>query len=243
MKTAPDHAVDRKLYRRCEQVLIAHGRLYWRGREGSLKRIVRQYLRPNRNNSAFLRWVLGSKAHVVTVTLLLLTLHAGPVSAFYEGQLGASNPFNGVDVGTFSAPALVDIDNDGDFDAFIGESIGEHQLLENTGSNSNPVFAEQTGASNPFNGVDLGTDSKPAFVDIDNDGDFDAFIGEDDGTINFYENTGTSTSPVFTEQTGASNPFDGVDVGSRSVPAFVDIDNDVDFDTFSGHYDGTISYY
>ena len=40
------------------------------------------------------------------------------------------------------------------------------------------TFAEQTGANNPFDGVDIGDKSSPTFVDIDNDGGFDAFFVE-----------------------------------------------------------------
>ena len=35
----------------------------------------------------------------------------------------------------------------------------------------------QTGGNNPLNGVDVGSASKPSFVDIDNDGDIDVFKG------------------------------------------------------------------
>ncbi len=75
---------------------------------------------------------------------------------------------------------------------------------------------------------------------------YDAFIGENDGVINYYKNTGSSTSPTFTAQTGANNPFNGVDVGSASFPAFADIDgdtSDVEDDAFIGEKDGTINYY
>ena len=95
-------------------------------------------------------------------------------------------------------------------------------------------FAAQTGDNNSFNGVDVGTYSVPTFVDIDNDGDIDAFIGEDSGTINYYKNTGSNSSPTFTAQTGGNNPLNGVDVGSASKPSFVDIDNDGDIDVFKG---------
>ena len=40
------------------------------------------------------------------------------------------------------------------------------------------TFTLQTSSNNLFQGVNVGTYSNPTFVDIDNDGDFDAFIGE-----------------------------------------------------------------
>ena len=56
-------------------------------------------------------------------------------------------------------------------------------------------------------------------------GDFDLIVGED-GKLIYIENIGTSTAPVFVQRTGSANPFNGVDVGSYSRPAFSDIDND-----------------
>jgi hypothetical protein len=57
-------------------------------------------------------------------------------------------------------------------------------------------------------------------------GDMDLVVGDSDGLLNFIENTGTSTAPAFVQRTGSTNPFDGIDVGWRSAPAFSDIDGD-----------------
>jgi hypothetical protein len=105
------------------------------------------------------------------------------------------------------------------------------------------TFTAQTGTNNPFDGVDVGIESKPTFSDIDNDGDFDAFIGEGYGNIRYYQNTGTISAPIFTVQTGTNNPFDGVVVGVYAAPTLIDIDNDGDFDAFIGERYGTIMYY
>ena len=57
-------------------------------------------------------------------------------------------------------------------------------------------------------------------------GDLDLVVGNDDGELNYMENTGTATAPVFVQRTGSANPFDGIDVGSYSAPALGDFDND-----------------
>ena len=158
-------------------------------------------------------------------------------------QTGAANPFNGVNVSNYAAPTFVDVDNDGDQDAFIGVQNGTIKYYKNTGTAASPTFTEQTGTANPFNGVDVGSLSTPTFVDVDNDGDKDAFIGEQGGTIKYYKNTGTASSPTFTVQTGTNNPFNGVDVGAYSTPSFEDIDNDGDQDAFIGESTGTVKYY
>ncbi len=161
----------------------------------------------------------------------------------YVERTGAANPLNAVNVGGQAAPAFVDIDGDGDYDVFIGASNGSLQYYQNIGSDSAPSFLPQTGASNPFNGVSAGTRSAPVFVDLDGDGNKDALVGNYNGTVLYFQNTGTPTSPVFTQRTGAANPFNGVDVGYTSTPAVVDIDADGDFDVFIGNKNGSISYY
>ena len=158
-------------------------------------------------------------------------------------DLSGNNPLGAFPVNYSAYPDFVDIDGDGDFDAFVGEWYGGIRFFENSGNNNTPSFAEITGASNPFNGEDVGTYSAPVFVDIDEDNDFDAFVGASDGTTHFYENTGNSNAPVFTEQLGAANPFNGVDVGNKSAPVFTDIDADGDFDAFIGESGGSILYF
>ena len=76
---------------------------------------------------------------------------------------------------------------------------------------TSPAFIERSDSLNPLNGVDVGWYSTPSFADLDGDGDLDAFIGEGDGTIKYFQNTGSATSPAFTQLNGSFNPLDGVD--------------------------------
>jgi len=154
---------------------------------------------------------------------------------FEDPDVFLEYPLNGVDVGEDSAPAFVDIDNDNDFDVFIGEYDGVINYYENTGNAAEAVFTPMTGADNPLDGVDVGRKSTPTFVDVDDDGDFDAFIGEYDGVINYYRNDGTAAEPAFIPVTGSANPFAGVDVELGSAIAFVDWDADGDFDALIGN--------
>ena len=57
-------------------------------------------------------------------------------------------------------------------------------------------------------------------------GDLDLVLGWGGGSLNYVENTGTSTAPAFVQRTGGANPFDGIDVGERSAPALADFDGD-----------------
>ena len=42
--------------------------------------------------------------------------------------------------------------------------------IENTGTSTAPVFVQRIGSANPFAGIDVGDNSRPALADFDNDG-------------------------------------------------------------------------
>jgi hypothetical protein len=109
-------------------------------------------------------------------------------------------------------PAFGDIDNDGDVDMILGNSDGTLIYYQNTAGQGNiPVYILAFGALQDNNGniIDVGTYSSPQIVDVNADGKPDMLIGEKTGTINYYENTGTASSPQF----GLSNSmFGGVNV-------------------------------
>jgi Ca2+-binding RTX toxin-like protein len=132
---------------------------------------------------------------------------------------------------------LVDIDGDGDLDAFVGADGGTITYFRNTGTSGAPNFVAQ--ASN-FGLTDVGDFANPAFVDIDADGDFDAFVGNGAGVTVFFRNTGSATAAAFTLE--ASN-FGLVDVGTNASPAFADVDGDGDFDALVGDRDGITHFH
>ena len=138
----------------------------------------------------------------------------------------------------YASPTFVDIDNDGDMDAFVGDDNGNITYFKNNGSVTSPAFSNMGTSGLVF--INVGSKAAPTFVDIDGDGDMDAVVGSDAGDLYYFENTGDVSSPGFTMVTGTGNPFNGIYVGTRSVPAFADIDGDLDMDLLLGEYYGKI---
>lgn len=175
---------------------------------------------------------------------LFIGEYGGAIS-FYRNDGTPQNPswvfitenYNSIDVGVWSTPTFTDIDSDGDFDLFIGENYGGISFYRNDGNQYSPVWTLVTAN---YNSIYVGYTSAPAFSDIDNDGDQDLFIGEENGNINFYRNIGTQNEPAWTN---VSSYYNSIDVGSYSTPAFTDIDGDGDLDLFIGEVSGTINFY
>lgn len=153
--------------------------------------------------------------------------------------LSSTNPFGLSNVGGDASPAFVDIDGDSDWDVFIGNDAGNVLFFRNTGTINNPAFAAPT--TNPFGLSDVGFSSSPSLVDIDHDGDLDALIGNDDGNMLFFRNTGSANNPAFAAP--STNPFGLVDVGYSSKPAFADIDGDGDLDVFFCSYGNDVQFF
>jgi hypothetical protein len=171
-----------------------------------------------------------------------------PASALW--QLALVNAFT-IDVGDRSNPSFVDIDNDGMLEMFITSGIinvsgGEESIrfYENDGLPSAPKW---TLVSTYFDSITHTEMSGLSFVDIDNDGDYDMFMGDVAvGGIIFHENFGSPTSPQFSR-----NGQIVFNIPNRIFldPAFADIDADGDYDMFISErdsyagYDALLHYY
>lgn len=144
-------------------------------------------------------------------------------------------------------PCAVDLNGDNLLDLIVG---GFNGILyyQNIGTATNPAWRKvDTIFASINNGI--GTDAKPAFADLDGDGDLDLVVGIGEslfggptaGITIAFRNTGTAQAPVFKGDNSlvANIP----DVGLNSYPALADLNNDGDYDMLLGRDLGSFIYY
>ncbi len=118
--------------------------------------------------------------------------------------------------------SFCDLDNDGDYDAYVTRDVSLITAFENVGSDTAPNW--QRKPSWDFNPSDMGLVFWADFIDIDDDGKCDLSVAEHD-TIKFYKNTGTSLF-VWTRESAWDIYVDGCNLGH----SYADLDNDGDYD-------------
>lgn len=232
-------------------------------KQQSLTRRLRNLFERLKSLHTQLRLAGAGAGLVLTLAVSVPSQAQNTVGPFQKRD--AANPFPPPITFEQPRPAAVDIDGDGDLDIVIGNLDGSIQLFRNDSPPGTVRrFTEVTGAANPFNGINKGNHAAPAFADVDGDGDYDMLLGINNPIYDspvgifpyfsptfFFRNTGSAANPVFIEQTGANNPFDGI-FGPKygpALPTFVDMDGDGDnlvdlfvSGTYSNFYTG-INYY
>jgi uncharacterized protein (DUF2141 family) len=142
-----------------------------------------------------------------------------------------------LNLGHSSKPAFFDANGDGRTDLVVGTGDGKLVLLENSGDRSNPTWRLVT---DTFAGYDKGRNAAPAFADVDGDGDLDLVVGNEQGLVFYYENTGSRSQPRFTLR---EDVLALVRAGRNAVPALADLNSDGRPDLLVGNLKGELLAY
>jgi hypothetical protein len=158
-----------------------------------------------------------------------------------------------LDFGGWTHPVFLDIDADGLMDLLVGtdgyydESLVNNRdprlvLLRNIGTQTEPAFDL---IDDDF--LDMSQYSNetwnfaPAAGDLDNDGDTDLLIGEQDGRLFFFENVAGAGNPA--QFAPIQFNWMGIDVGQNSHPAIADLNRDGKPDLVVGERNGNFNYF
>lgn len=156
----------------------------------------------------------------------------GKISYYLNVSSGANKEFSFItdDFASLSAfgllaiaPTFGDLDGDGDKDMLVGESSGNLILFLQTSTGNFSL-----GQVN-YQGINVGYNSAPQLVDVNKDGLLDLVVGERTGNLNYYENTGTASAPIFTL---VSTTWGGVNV--KKWNSYAGLSNPLVFDNGTG---------
>jgi len=155
-----------------------------------------------------------------------------------------STMFEGIE-SYFGSTDFADMDGDGDLDMAIGSYEGGESTVGIASYRND--YSQGTwswSSTNFFAGISTDSFSYPAIVDWDGDGDNDVFIGNYNGTVSFFENTGSASDPSWTYRPKVGG---NIDVGTMATPTVGDINGDGYLDlivgTIGSYYDGSPLYY
>jgi hypothetical protein len=164
-----------------------------------------------------------------------------------------------IDIGDQASPEIVDVDGDGIMDILMTNYgivdstyfdtnwyiLWTHKSssmtwYKNTGTATSPAFKLMD--RNKFDILKLRlTSTKATFGDLDNDGDMDMILGNEDGKLIYFEDTaGAGNMMAFAQPV---YDYQNIDVGEFSTPELFDIDGDSLLDLVIGKKSGWLSYY
>lgn len=154
-----------------------------------------------------------------------------------------------IDLGEASYPVFFDENVDGLMDIVAGSfgyflGSGDYSsrlmLLRNIGSSEEPAFEI---VSDDYAGLGIyGFEGVyPAFGDMDQDGDEDMIVGDEEGRLHLFTNQAGTGQPADFELTGPN--FMDIDVSESAKPQIVDVNRDTLPDILVGVRGGTIRYY
>ena len=138
--------------------------------------------------------------------------------------------------GSNAAPAVADLDGDGDLDLLVGESSGQVNLYRNVGTPTAPRFELVT---DDIEGMDIGRRSAPVLADLDGDGRPDLLLGSEDGILQRWWNRTSPGGAIAFER----DPAFAMQVDGMAAPTLGDLDGDGALDLLVGTISGGLRAY
>ncbi|HZU11689.1 MAG TPA: CRTAC1 family protein [Chloroflexota bacterium] len=143
---------------------------------------------------------------------------AAGIAASHHGDPSERSPAIGTGV------AWGDYDGDGRLDLYVTDHMAPSHLYRNNGDGTFTDVAHDAGVANP------GRATSATFVDYDNDGRLDLYVGVAYGPNRLYHNNGDGTFTDVTDDSGLGDP------GRTMSTVWADYDGDGYLDVFVANY-------
>lgn len=173
----------------------------------------------------------------------LLIQYVSGASALVNRSSFDINEYSGLPkIAQASSIFIEDINGDSKLELVIGESSGSISVFDlNTLISTNQLVGSEVTGN--LLEVAVQGEAKPTFVDYDDDGDLDLFVGSDSGKVHYFKNVGNVANPFYEEQINSANPLAGRTFSGAASLEFFDIDFDGDLDLLISDSSGELHYY
>ena len=180
---------------------------------------------------------------------MLLGDYSGNIH-YFMNTAGAGNEANfvlnqvkyqSIDVGSFAAPQLIDLNRDGKLDLVIGKNNGYFTYYENTGTVSAPFYTKMTDSLGYVSTLEYGYSQGNSVPHIyDEAGAYKMIAGSLSGHLFTFDDIDGNLSGNFNK---TDSTFLNIDEGKNSSPTLSDLNNDGHLDLIIGNYAGGLVYY
>lgn len=212
------------------------------------------------NNDQVKDLILGDVSYSNIVALFNDNTGVNMNTSFVSQDTTFPNYSVPTDLHLFPGTFFEDVDHDGIKDLIVspnsnGDSEDKESIwfYKNFGANTLPQFYLQDKNFLQKNTLEVGRESKPILVDINNDQLQDLLIanfGEFDlsvpihyrSYIESYVNIGTSQNPIFSKSSSDFQNISSLINDINLIPTFGDLDGDGDLDAIVGDYSGKIHF-
>ena len=212
------------------------------------------------NNDQVKDLILGDVSYSNIVALFNDNTGVNMNTSFVSQDTTFPNYSVPTDLHLFPGTFFEDVDHDGIKDLIVspnsnGDSEDKESIwfYKNFGANTHPQFYLQDKNFLQKNTLEVGRESKPILVDINNDQLQDLLIanfGEFDlsvpihyrSYIESYVNIGTSQNPIFSKSSSDFQNISSLINDINLIPTFGDLDGDGDLDAIVGDYSGKIHF-
>lgn len=141
----------------------------------------------------------------------------------------------------YSAPQVIDWDNDEKKDLIIGDKQGYIWFYKNQGTNKNPIFTIGVKLQNTHGDIKVNGYAAPYVTNWDEEKNLDLIVGDGQGKITLYRSLNDKNgAPILGTGTKISANGEDIDVGNYAAPFVTDWNNDSVKDLLVGNSVGNV---